>query len=85
MPRNAESHLRKQFAKFLFLREVEASGSRGEAGVRATQLGARFREKLREALAPYEIVEEVRALGLLNGIGFRAPKRLVLRAQYEAF
>lgn len=54
-------------------------------GARAAQLGERFRENLREALAPYEIVNEVRGLGLLNGIEFRAPKRLALRALYEAF
>ena len=54
-------------------------------GARAFALGERFRQKLRETLAPYEIVKEVRGLGMLNGIEFRAPKKLSLRALYEAF
>jgi ornithine--oxo-acid transaminase len=54
-------------------------------GARAAEVGERFRRKLREALARYEIVKEVRGVGLLNGIEFRAPKKLALRALYEAF
>ena len=54
-------------------------------GPRALELGERFRLKLRQALEPYEIVKEVRGLGMLNGIEFRAPKKLALRALYEAF
>jgi len=54
-------------------------------GRRVSELGERFRTKLRQALAPYEIVEEVRGLGLLNGIEFKAPRKLALRALYEAF
>jgi ornithine--oxo-acid transaminase len=54
-------------------------------GPRAAELGERFRRRLREALAPYEIVKEVRGLGMLNGIEFRAPRKLALRALYEAF
>jgi ornithine--oxo-acid transaminase len=54
-------------------------------GPRAMELGERFRQKLRRALEPYEIVREVRGLGMLNGNEFRAPKKLALRALYEAF
>jgi ornithine--oxo-acid transaminase len=54
-------------------------------GPRAMQLGEEFRGKLRQALAPFEIVKEVRGLGLLSGIEFRRPHRLGLRAMYEAF
>ena len=54
-------------------------------GRRVSELGERFRTKLRQALAPYEIVAEVRGLGLLNGIEFKAPRKLALRALYEAF
>ena len=49
------------------------------------QLGERLRYKLRQALLPYEIVKEVRGLGMLNGIEFRPPKKLALRALYQAF
>ena len=54
-------------------------------GPRATQLGQQFRERLRQELSPFEIVKEVRGMGLLSGIEFRPPKKLALRALYEAF
>lgn len=58
---------------------------REKLGARAIGLGERFRGKLRQALTPFEIVKEVRGMGLLNGIEFRAPKKLGLRALYETF
>lgn len=58
---------------------------REKLGPRALQLGEQFREKLRQALQPFEIVKEVRGLGLLSGIEFKAPQKLALRALYEAF
>jgi ornithine--oxo-acid transaminase len=54
-------------------------------GPRALHLGEQFRAKLRSALAPYEMVKEVRGMGLLSGIEFTAPKKLSLRAPFEAF
>ena len=48
-------------------------------------MGAVLREKLRQALAGYEMIEEVRGVGLFCGIEFRAPRQLRLRAGYEAF
>ncbi len=58
---------------------------REKLGARALELGERFREKLRQALAPFELVKEVRGMGLLSGIEFAAPKKLVLRTMFEAF
>jgi ornithine--oxo-acid transaminase len=58
---------------------------REELGPRALRLGEDFRADLRETLAPFEIVKEVRGVGLLCGIEFSAPRRLGLRALYEAF
>jgi len=54
-------------------------------GARALQMGEQFRQKLREALQPFEIVKEVRGMGMLSGIEFQPPKKLALRALYEAF
>lgn len=54
-------------------------------GPRALHLGEEFRAKLRSALAPYEMVKEVRGMGLLSGIEFTAPKKLSLLAPFEAF
>ena len=56
-----------------------------QLGPRALRLGEQFRDKLRRKLAPYEIIKEVRGMGLLCGIEFVAPKKLALRALYEAF
>ena len=54
-------------------------------GERGAQLGARLRQQLAEALAPYEMVEAVRGLGMLGGIQFTAPKQLRLRVPFEGF
>ena len=54
-------------------------------GARALELGDKFRAKLRQALAPFDIVKEVRGMGLLSGIEFTAPKKMVLRTMYEGF
>jgi ornithine--oxo-acid transaminase len=54
-------------------------------GARSTHLGEKFRAQLRDALAPFEIVKEVRGLGLLCGIEFQPPKKFSLRALYQTF
>lgn len=54
-------------------------------GERAARLGTMLRRRLRESLAPYEIVKEVRGEGLLCGIEFTAPRQLRQRAAFEAF
>ncbi len=54
-------------------------------GKKAFELGHQFRAKLRQALAPFDIVKEIRGMGLLCGIAFTAPKKMVLRTMYEAF
>jgi ornithine--oxo-acid transaminase len=54
-------------------------------GDRARELGGHFREMLRRELAPYEMVKEIRGLGMLSGIEFRAPRQMRLRVPFEAF
>jgi len=56
-----------------------------QLGPRAMELGETFRAKLRNELAPFEMVKEVRGMGLLSGIEFVAPKKLSLRMPFEAF
>jgi ornithine--oxo-acid transaminase len=56
-----------------------------QLGPRAMQLGEAFRAKLRNELAPFEMVKEVRGMGLLSGIEFVAPKKMSLRVPFEAF
>jgi ornithine--oxo-acid transaminase len=54
-------------------------------GRRATEAGKYLREQLTAALREFEMVKEVRGLGLLMGIEFQAPKQFRLRIPYEAF
>jgi ornithine--oxo-acid transaminase len=54
-------------------------------GERATNMGDELRRRLREALAEYEMVKEIRGLGLLSGIEFRAPSKITLRVPFETF
>jgi len=52
---------------------------------RAEAMGDYLRSRLRSALCGYEMVKEVRGLGLLNGVEFTAPRKLALRVPFEAF
>jgi ornithine--oxo-acid transaminase len=54
-------------------------------GQRSLEAGAYLRARLTEALREYEMVKEVRGMGLLMGIEFQAPRQLRLRVPYEAF
>jgi ornithine--oxo-acid transaminase len=54
-------------------------------GERATAAGEYLRSRLREELAGYEMVKEVRGIGLLNGVEFTAPQKLKLRVPFETF
>jgi ornithine--oxo-acid transaminase len=54
-------------------------------GERGSTMGARLRQQLAEALAPYEMVSAVRGLGMLGGIEFTAPRSLRLRIAFESF
>jgi ornithine--oxo-acid transaminase len=54
-------------------------------GARAARMGAELRQKLAGALAPYEMVKEVRGVGMLSGIEFQPPRQLRLRLAYGTF
>jgi ornithine--oxo-acid transaminase len=58
---------------------------RERLGERALAAGDFLRARLREALSGYEMVGEVRGLGLLNGIQFQPPRKVPLRVSLEAF
>jgi ornithine--oxo-acid transaminase len=58
---------------------------RERLGERSATLGEYLRERLRSSLAGYEMVKDVRGVGLLNGIEFQAPRSLALRLPFEAF
>ena len=48
-------------------------------------MGEEFRRKLRESLVRFEMVEDVRGLGMLSGIEFQTPSNLRLRIPFESF
>jgi ornithine--oxo-acid transaminase len=54
-------------------------------GDRASRLGEELRARLREKLAPYEMVREVRGLGMLSGIEFQTPEKFALKIAFESF
>jgi len=52
---------------------------------KAERLGSYIRDRLRDRLAAFEMVKDVRGLGLMSGIEFAAPQQLRLRIAFEAF
>ena len=52
---------------------------------RSDELGKYLRARLQHALAGYDMVAEVRGLGLMNGIVFQSPRQLRLKLSFEAF
>ena len=53
------------------------------SGSGPAELGERLRNALRERLSGFEMFGEVRGLGLLNAIEFKAPRSLKLRVAFE--
>lgn len=58
---------------------------RYELGDRAIQAGENLRAKLRSVLSAYEMIQDVRGVGLLSGIVFAPPRRLSLGVSFGAF
>jgi ornithine--oxo-acid transaminase len=58
---------------------------RERLGARSEHLGERLRRSLSARLSGFEMVEEIRGLGLFNGIVFRKPKSLKLRTLFAGF
>ncbi|HEY6249827.1 MAG TPA: aspartate aminotransferase family protein [Candidatus Angelobacter sp.] len=54
-------------------------------GDRAEMMGALLRQELSAALAGFEMVRQVRGLGMLTGIEFHSPKSLKLKVPFETF
>jgi ornithine--oxo-acid transaminase len=55
------------------------------AASRAEEMGDYLRAQLRLQLSDFEIVDEIRGAGLFCGVAFKAPRKLSLRASYQAF
>ena len=54
-------------------------------GERSTVLGEKLRSELKTRLARFEMVKEIRGLGLFNAIEFQPPKSLGLKFLYAGF
>jgi ornithine--oxo-acid transaminase len=54
-------------------------------GERATALGEMLRTRLREELSPFEMVKDVRGLGMLSGIEFKSASKLSLKVAFQSF
>jgi ornithine--oxo-acid transaminase len=57
----------------------------GNLGDRGEQLGQYLREKLTSRLSRYDMIKDVRGLGMMSAIEFRPPKKIHLRILFEAF
>jgi ornithine--oxo-acid transaminase len=62
--------------------DVLADGNLGERG---EQLGQYLRDKLTSRLLRYDMIKQIRGLGMMSGIEFRPPKKIRLRILFEAF
>jgi ornithine--oxo-acid transaminase len=56
-----------------------------ELARQSDRFGRYIRERLRDRLSRFEMVKEVRGVGLMCGIEFAAPQQLRLRVAFEAF
>ena len=56
-----------------------------ELGQRSVEAGNYLQARLTDVLRDFEMVKEVRGMGLLMGIEFRAPSSLRLRIPFQAF
>jgi ornithine--oxo-acid transaminase len=54
-------------------------------GERAETQGEKLRAKLGERLSGYEMIADVRGLGLLSAIEFKPPRSFLLKAPFESF
>ena len=54
-------------------------------GQRAAVLGEMLRIRLRDELSSFEMVKEIRGLGMLSGIEFKSPSKLTLKIPFESF
>ncbi len=62
--------------------EVLADGNLGE---RSERLGQYLRDQLKSRLLRYDMIKQIRGLGMMSGIEFRPPKKIRLRILFEAF
>lgn len=58
---------------------------REQCELQASVMGTYMRQRLRQSLAGFEMVEEIRGEGLFCGIVFRPPQKLSLRLPFKAF
>jgi ornithine--oxo-acid transaminase len=56
-----------------------------QLGERAARLGQQLRQRLAARLDGYEMIEEIRGIGMLIAMEFRTPRRLRLRIPFETF
>jgi ornithine--oxo-acid transaminase len=54
-------------------------------GARALCMGEELRRRIHERIGGYEMVRDVRGMGMLSGIEFQRPSSLRLRVPFEAF
>jgi len=57
----------------------------GNLGARAARLGTRLRESLKTRLSQYQMIKDIRGLGMMSAVEFQPPKKLRFRILFETF
>jgi len=57
----------------------------GNLGARAAELGVRLREQLHARLSQYQMIKDVRGLGMMSAVEFQPPKKFRFRILFETF
>lgn len=57
----------------------------GNLGARAADSGARLRERLIARLSQYQMINDIRGLGMMSAVEFQPPKKFHFRILFETF
>src|ERR1700732_4227548 len=57
----------------------------GNLGARGAELGARLRDQLKTRLSQYQMIKDIRGLGMMSAVEFQPPKKFRFRILFETF
>ena len=57
----------------------------GNLGQRAAELGARLRARLKTRLSQYQMITDIRGLGMMSAVEFQPPRKFRFRILFETF
>ena len=57
----------------------------GNLGARAAESGARLRDRLKTRLSQYQMIKDIRGLGMMSAVEFQPPRQFRFRILFETF